>query len=68
MAMYACSRDGPRLQPYHLKPCRDTHGGFLMGGKHYILGLGASHSAAIVWIIDAISTAFHYRGMLRHRG
>ena len=50
----------------HLKRCRDTHGGFLVGGEHYILG--ASHSAAIIWNVDAIRTAFHYRGMLRQRG
>lgn len=50
----------------HLKRCRDTHGGFLVGGEHYILG--ASHSAAIVWNIDAIRAVFHYRGMLRQRG
>jgi len=30
----------------HLKRCRDTHGGFLVGGEHYILG--PSHSAAIL--------------------
>jgi hypothetical protein len=50
----------------HLKRCRDTHGGFLVGGEHYILG--ASHSAPIVWNVDAIRAAFHYRGMLRQRG
>lgn len=50
----------------HLKRCRDTHGGFLVGGEHYILG--ASHSAAIVWNVEAIRNAFHYRGMLRQRG
>ena len=50
----------------HLKRCRDTHGGFLVGGEHYILG--ASHSTAIAWNVDAIRIAFHYRGMLRQRG
>ena len=50
----------------YLKRCRETHGGFLVGGEHYILG--ASHSAAIVWNVDAIRAAFHYRGMLRNRG
>jgi hypothetical protein len=50
----------------HLKRCRDTHGGFLVGGEHYILG--SSHSAAILWDVEAIRAAFHYRGMLRQRG
>jgi hypothetical protein len=50
----------------HLKRCRDTHGGFLVGGEHYVLG--TSHSAAILWNTDAIRTAFHHRGMLRKRG
>jgi hypothetical protein len=50
----------------HLKRCRDTHGGFLVGGEHYILG--SSHSASIIWNVDAIREAFHYRGMLRQRG
>jgi hypothetical protein len=50
----------------HLKRCRDTHGGFLVGGEHYILG--SSHSASIQWNVDAIRQAFHYRGMLRQRG
>ncbi len=50
----------------HLKRCRDTHGGFLVGGEHYILG--TSHSASILWNVDAIRAAFHYRGMLRQRG
>lgn len=50
----------------HLKRCRDTHGGFLVGGEHYILG--PSHSAAILWNVEAIRQAFHYRGMLRQRG
>jgi len=50
----------------HLKRCRDTHGGFLVGGEHYILG--PSHSAAILWDVEAIRAAFHYRGMLRQRG
>jgi len=50
----------------HLKRCRDTHGGFLVGGEHYILG--TSHSAAILWNVDAIRDAFHYRGIVRQRG
>jgi hypothetical protein len=50
----------------HLKRCRDTHGGFLVGGEHYILG--TSHSASILWNVDAIRAAFHYRGMLRQSG
>jgi len=50
----------------HLKRCRDTHGGFLVGGDHYILG--TSHSASILWNVDAIRAAFHHRGMLRQRG
>ena len=50
----------------HLKRCRDSHGGFLVGGEHYILG--TSHSASILWNVDAIRNAFHYRGMLRQRG
>lgn len=49
----------------HLKRCRDTHGGFLVGGEHYILG--ASHSSAILWHVPSIRAAFHYRGMLRQR-
>ena len=28
----------------HLKRCRDSHGGFLVGGEDYILGI--SHTAA----------------------
>ncbi len=50
----------------HLKRCRDTHGGFLVGGEHYILG--TSHSASILWNVDAIRAAFHHRGMTRVRG
>lgn len=50
----------------HLKRCRDIHGGFLVGGEHYILG--TSRSAAILWNVDAIRAIFHYRGMLRQRG
>lgn len=50
----------------HLKRCRDIHGGFLVGGEHYILG--SSHSAAILWNVAAIRAAFHHRGMLRQRG
>jgi len=47
----------------HLKRCRDTHGGFLVGGEHYILG--TSHSAAILWNVDAIRQAWHYQGIMR---
>ena len=50
----------------HLKRCRDTHGGFLVGGEDYILG--SSHSASILWNVEKIRAAFHYRGMLRQRG
>lgn len=47
----------------HLKRCRDSHGGFLVGGEHYILG--CSHSAAILWNVDAIRQAWHYQGIMR---
>ena len=50
----------------HLKRCRDSHGGFLVGGEHYILG--SSHSASILWNVDAIRAIFHHRGLLRQRG
>jgi hypothetical protein len=50
----------------YLKRSRDTHGGFLVAGEHYVLG--ASHSASILWDVDAIRAAFHYRGMQRQRG
>jgi hypothetical protein len=50
----------------HLKRCRDSHGGFLVGGEDYVLG--SSHSAAILWNVDAIRAKFHYRGMLRQKG
>ena len=50
----------------HLKRCRDSHGGFLVGGEDYILG--PSHSGAILWNVEKIRAAFHYRGMLRQRG
>lgn len=50
----------------HLKRCRDTHGGFLVGGEHYILG--PSHSAPITWNVEAIRQAFHYQGMIRRQG
>jgi hypothetical protein len=50
----------------HLKRCRDSHGGFLVHGEHYING--TSHSAPIVWNVDAVRTAFTYHGMLRQRG
>ena len=50
----------------HLKRCRDSHGGFLVGGEDYILGI--SHTAAIVWNVESIRAAFHYRGKLRQQG
>lgn len=49
----------------HLKRCRDTHGGFLVGGEHYILG--TSHSASILWNVDAIRAAFHQQGLMRQQ-
>ena len=50
----------------HLKRCRDTHGGFLVGGEDYILG--SSHSASILWNVERIRAAFHHRGVIRQRG
>jgi hypothetical protein len=50
----------------HLKRCRDTHGGFLVGGEDYILG--SSHSASILWNVESIRAAFHHRGVIRQRG
>jgi hypothetical protein len=50
----------------HLKRCRDSHGGFLVGGEHYILG--TSHSSAILWNVSEIRATFHHRGMLRQCG
>jgi hypothetical protein len=50
----------------HLKRCRYSHGGFLVGGEDYVLG--SSHSAAILWNVDSIRAKFHYRGMLRQKG
>jgi hypothetical protein len=50
----------------HLKRSRDTHGGFLVAGEHYVLG--ASRSTSILWDVDAIRAAFHYRGLLLQRG
>ena len=50
----------------HLKRCRDTHGGFLLGGEDYILG--SSHSASILWNVERIRAAFHHRGVIRQRG
>jgi len=47
----------------HLKRCRDSHGGFLVGGEHYILG--CSRSAAILWNVEAIRQAWHYQGIMR---
>jgi hypothetical protein len=50
----------------HLKRCRDSHGGFLVGGEDYILG--SSHSASILWNVERIRAAFHHRGVIRQRG
>ena len=50
----------------HLKRCRDTHGGFLVGGEDYILG--SSNSASILWNVERIRAAFHHRGVIRQRG
>jgi hypothetical protein len=36
-----------------------------VGGEHYILG--TSHSAAIVWNVDAIRIAFHQAGRMRQQ-
>lgn len=66
MAPHPYSSRSPGLQQNHLKRCRTTHGGFLVGGEDYILG--PSHSAAILWNVEKIRAAFHYRGMLRQRG
>jgi hypothetical protein len=49
----------------HLKRCRDTHGGCLVGGVHYVLG--PSHSAAILWNVEAIRQEWHKQGMKRHQ-
>ena len=49
----------------HLKRCRDTHGGFLVGGEHYILG--TSHSASILWNVEAVRAAFHQQGLIRQQ-
>lgn len=49
----------------HLKRSRDTHGGFLVGGEHYILG--SSNSAAILWNVDAIRQKWHEQGMKRYQ-
>lgn len=66
MAANARSSGSPWLLAKPLKRCRDSHGGFLVGGEHYVLG--ASHSSAILWNVSAIRAAIHYRGMLRQRG
>ena len=49
----------------HLKRCRDSHGGFLVGGEDYMLG--SSRSAAILWNVDAVRKAFHHRGMMARK-
>jgi hypothetical protein len=49
----------------HLKRSRDTHGGFLVGGEHYVLG--SSNSAAILWNVDAIRQKWHEQGMKRYQ-
>jgi hypothetical protein len=33
----------------HLKRCRDTHGGFLVGGEHYILGTSHAPQSSGMW-------------------
>ena len=50
----------------HLKRCRESHGGFLVGGEDYILGV--SQTAPIVWNVESVRAAFHYRGKLRQQG
>lgn len=47
----------------HLKRCRDTHGGSLVGGVHYVLG--SSQTAPIVWNVEAIRQEWHQQGMKR---
>jgi hypothetical protein len=49
----------------HLKRCRDSHGGFLVHGEHYILGI--SHSAPIIWNVEAVRAAFHQQGLMRQQ-
>ena len=47
----------------YLKRLRDTHGGFLVGGEHYLLG--ASPNASIRWDVLAIQRELHKRGRIR---
>ena len=44
-----------------LKRKRDSHGGFLVAGKHYVLG--PSLSSPILWNVELVREAFHKRGM-----
>ena len=44
----------------YLKRLRDTHGGFLVGGEHYFLGV--SSNASIRWDVDRIQKELHKRG------
>lgn len=50
----------------HLKRCRDSHGGFLIGGEDYILG--ASKTASILWNVTSVRQKFHHRGLLVRQG
>jgi hypothetical protein len=50
----------------HLKRCRDSHGGFLIGGEDYILG--PSRTASILWNVASVRKKFHHRGMLIRQG
>ena len=49
-----------------LKRKRDVNGGFLEAGKHYCVG--PELNSAIVWRVDAVREALHYRGMLVRAG
>ena len=48
------------ISSVYLKNLRETHGGFLKGGEHYILG--ASQTASIRWDVEKIAQAMHLRG------
>ena len=48
-----------------LKRYRETAGGFLEGGTHYIVG--PSINSPITWSVEAIRQAFHARGMRARR-
>ena len=47
----------------YLKRLRDSHGGFLVGGEHYLLG--ASSNASIRWDVDLIQKELHKRGRIQ---